>query len=76
MIKTVKEVINELTKYPKGMKVYSNSITQNLFNELVIEHKRTPEEEKTYKMEIERLNREYQERQDRKGEITSFANRW
>lgn len=76
MIKTVEELIIELSKYPKDMRVHSNHIVQNLLGELVIEHKITPEEEKTHEMEIERLNREYQERMDRRGEITSFANRW
>lgn len=76
MIKTVEDLINELAKYPKDMKVYSNNITQNLLGELVIEHKRTLEEEEYYKKETERFNREYQERMDRRGEITSFANRW
>lgn len=76
MIQTVEELINELTKYPKNMKVYSNNITQNLLGELVIEHKRTPKEEEYYERQTERYNKEYQERMDRRGEITSFANRW
>lgn len=76
MIQTVEGLINELTKYPRDMKVYSNNITQNLLGELVIEHKRTPEEEEAHERETERFNREYQERMDRRGEITSFANRW
>ena len=58
------------------MKVYSNLITQNLKGELVMEHQRTPEEEKKHQKEMEDLERNYQERMNRSGEITSFANRW
>lgn len=76
MIKTVGELISALAKYPKDMRVHSNHITQNFLGELVIEHKRTPEEEEFYERQTERFNREYQERMDRRGEITSFANRW
>ena len=76
MIKTVEELISALAKYPKNMKVYSNLITQNLKGELVMEHQRTPEEEKKHQKEMEDLERNYQERMNRSGEITSFANRW
>ena len=55
MITTVEELISALAKYPKNMKVYSNLITQNLKGELVMEHQRTPEEEKK-KSVIEELN--------------------
>lgn len=76
MITTVEELISALAKYPKNMKVYSNLITQNLKGELVMEHQRTPEEEKKHQKEMEDLERNYQERMNRSGEITSFANRW
>lgn len=75
MITTVEELISVLSKYPKNKKVYSNFITQNLKGELVIEHQRTPEEEK-HKKEMEDFDRNYQERMNESGEITSFANRW
>lgn len=52
MITTVEELISALAEYPKNMKVYSNLITQNLKGELVIEHQRTPEEEKKHQKEI------------------------
>ena len=74
MITTVEELISALAKYPKNMKVYSNVITQNLKGELVIEHQRTPEEEKKHKKAIEDLERNYQEELDRSG--ASFASRW
>ena len=76
MITTIEELISALAKYPKNMKVYSNLITQNLKGELVMEHQRTPEEEKKHQKEMEDLERNYQERMNRSGEITSFANRW
>lgn len=43
---------------------------------MIIGLKRTLEEEKAHKKEMEELDRRYQERMDRRGEITSFANRW
>ena len=76
MITTVEELISALAKYPKNKKVYSNLITQNLKGELVMEHQRTPEEEKKHKKEMEDFDRNYQERMNRSGEITSFASRW
>lgn len=76
MITTVEELISALAKYPKNTMVYSNYITQNPKGELVIEHQRTLEEEEVHKKEMEELDREHQERMDRRGEITSFANRW
>ena len=76
MITTVEELISTLAKYPKNMKVYSNLITQNLKGELVIEHQRTPEEEEKHRKEMEDFDRSYEERMNRSGEITSFANRW
>lgn len=76
MITTVEELISALAEYPKNMKVYSNLITQNLKGELVIEHQRTPEEEKKHQKETEDFYKRYKEEMDRSGEITSFANRW
>lgn len=76
MITTVEELISALAKYPKNMKVYSNLITQDLKGELVMEHQRTPEEEKKHQKEMEDFDKRYKEEMDRSGEITSFANRW
>lgn len=76
MITTVEELISALARYPKNKRVYSNLITQNLKGELVIEHQRTPEEEEKHRKEIEDFDRSYEERMNRSGEITSFANRW
>lgn len=75
MITTVEELISALARYPKNKRVYSNLITQNLKGELVIEHQRTPEEEK-HRKEMEDFDRSYEEKMNRSGEITSFANRW
>ena len=71
-MKTVKEIIKSLSKLPQDMEVYSDSIYTNLKGQLVFKHENTKEE----KEHLEKLNREYQERMDRRGEITSFANRW
>lgn len=76
MITTVEELISALARYPKNKRVYSNLITQNLKGELVIEHQRTPEEEEKHRKEMEDFDRSYEERMNRSGEITSFANRW
>ena len=69
---TVKELIEKLSTYPEDMVVYSNEICKNFKGELVLQHKNTKEEDKF----LEQLRRESQERLDRSGEITSFANRW
>ena len=76
MITTVEELISALAKYPKNMKVYSNHIVRNFRGELVIEHQRTLEEEEKHRKEMEDFDRSYEERMNRSGEITSFANRW
>ena len=76
MITTVEELISALAKYPKNMKVYSNLITRNFKGELVIDHQRTPEEEReAEKRREEFYSGRYQEEMDREGE-TSFASRW
>lgn len=69
---TVKELIVALSRYPEDTVVYSNEIRKNLKGELVLQHKNTKEEDEY----LEELKRESQERLDRSGEITSFANRW
>lgn len=76
MITTVDELIKELSKYPKDVKVYTNHIVKNFQGELSIVHKETPEEKAIRDREKERWNREHEERMERRGEITSFANRW
>lgn len=72
MMTTVEELISALAKYPKNMKVYSNLITQNLKGELVMEHQRTPEEEKKHQKEMEDFDKRYKEEMDRSGEIKMF----
>lgn len=76
MITTVEELINELSKYPKDTKVISNAIRENFCGELIIFHEDTPEEKEMREKAQEKWNWDYQERMDRRGEITSFANRW
>ena len=66
MITTVEELISALAEYPKNIKVYSNLITQNLKGELVIEHQRTPEEEKKHQKEMEDFDKRYKEEMDRR----------
>jgi len=71
-MKTVKEVIFELSKLPQDMEVYSDSLYTNLKGQLVFIHENTKEE----KERLKKWDKEYQERMDKRGEITSFANRW
>lgn len=76
MIETVGDLISALAKYPKNMKVYSNHITKNLAGQIVIDHENSPEEEAMERRLEEYRKREDAERERRRGEITSFANRW
>lgn len=76
MINTVEELISALSKYPRDMKVYSNHITKNLAGQIIIDHENSPEEEANERMLEEYRRREDRERERRRGEITSFANRW
>lgn len=76
MINTVGELISALSKYPKDMKVYSNHITRNLAGQIIIDHENSPEEEEMERRLEEYRRREDRERERRRGEITSFANRW
>ena len=74
---TVQELIIELLKYPRDMEITRvNSIFENAGGKLTLTHKDTPEEIELLIRGEEEWNRRHQERMDRRGEITSFANRW
>ena len=78
---TVQELIIELSKYPRDMKITRvNSVFENADGELTLTHKDTPEEiELSKKREEEwedEWNRRHKEMLDRRGEITCFADRW
>ena len=74
---TVQELIVELSKYPRDMKITRvNSVFENAGGELTLTHKDTPEEIELSNKREEEWNRRHQDRMDSRGEITSFANRW
>ena len=63
---TVQELINELSKYPKDKKVYTdwglaNYIGENFSGDILLKHKDTDEE----KERIERLKRQWEEEKER-----------
>lgn len=68
---TVQELIIKLSKYPRDMEISRvNSVFENMDGKLTLTH-----------MELSKRRREkgyekHQEEMDRRGEITSFANRW
>lgn len=73
----VGELIKELSKYPMDMKISNvNSVSKNMLGCLSLLHKDTPEEAEARIKRQNEWNREHQERMDRAGEVTSFANRW
>lgn len=74
---TVGELIDKLSKYPLDMTVSSvNTVFENMSGEVSLIYRDTPEEaEKREQNRIDALRR-HQEDFDRRGEITSFANRW
>lgn len=74
---TVQELIIELSKYPRDMKITRvNSVFENAGGELTLTHKDTPEEIELSNKREEEWHRRHKEMLDRRGEITSFANRW
>ena len=53
-----------------------NSVFENMDGKLTLTHKDTPEEMELSKRRREKGYEKHQEEMDRRGEITSFANRW
>ena len=73
---TVQELINELSKYPKDKKVYTDKIKENLRGEIVLIHENTYEEKRKQQEEIERRDREWEEEMERGRDMPTFASRW
>lgn len=73
---TVQELINELLKFPKDKKVYTNKIRENLRGEIVLMHEDTHEEKRKLEEEIERMNREWEEEMEHGRDMPTFASRW
>ena len=73
---TVQELINELSKYPKDKKVYTDKIRVNFRNEIVLIHEDTYEEKQKQQEEIERRDREWEEEMERGRDMPTFASRW
>lgn len=78
---TVQELINELSKYPKDKKVYTdwglaNYIGENFSGDVILTHKDTEEEKRKKEEETERFNREWEEETERGRDMPTFASRW
>lgn len=73
---TVQEMINELLKFPKDKKVYTNKIRENLRGEIVLMHEDTCEEKRKREEEIERINRKWEEEMEHDRDMPTFASRW
>lgn len=75
-MKTVQELINELLKYPKDTKVYTDHIYINSSNEIVLNHVSTDEEKRKREEEIERISKKLEEEFERGSDMPTFASRW
>lgn len=74
---TVKELIKKLSQYPEDTKIDNiNLVTKSSVNSVSLYYKESPKEIKNRQRCIEEANRRHQEEFDKRGEITSFANRW
>lgn len=73
---TVQELIDELSKYPKDKKVYTDHIAENLSGEIILTHNYTDEEERKIAEEIERRSREWEDEIERGRDMPTFASRW
>ena len=63
---TVQELINELSKYPKDKKVYTdwglaNYVGENFSGDVLLKHRDTEEEKEQY----EQMKREWEEEKER-----------
>lgn len=63
---TVQELINELSKYPKDKKVYTdwglaNYIGENFSGDVLLKHRETDEEKEQY----EQMKRKWEEEEER-----------
>lgn len=75
-MKTVQELINELSQYPKDTKVYTDHVYINLSNEIVLKHVDTDEEKRKREEEIDRISRKWKEEFERGEDMPTFASRW
>ena len=75
-MKTVQELINELSQYPKDTKVYTDHVYINLSNEIVLKHVTTDEEKRKRDEEIEQISRKWEEEFERSRDMPTFASRW
>lgn len=74
---TTKELISILSKYPADTVLNNiNQVVENAPNNVSLYYKESLQEVEDRKRRIEEANRKHQEEFDRRGEITSFANRW
>ena len=72
IVNTVEELIKVLSKYPKGKKIFTNHISENIGGEIVLMHKPTNEE-------IEHIIRREKEREaeaEQGRDMPTFASRW
>ena len=73
---TVQELINELSRYPKDKKVYTDHIEETLSGKIILTHRYTDEEKRKMEEEIERRGREWEEEMERGRDMPTFASRW
>lgn len=78
---TVQELINELSKYPKDKKVYTdwglaNYIGENFSGDILLKHRDTEEEKRKTEELFEQMNRERCEESERGRDMPTFASRW
>lgn len=72
IVNTVGELIDALSKYPKGTKIYTNQICKNVKGEILLIHKTTDEEIE----HIRRREKEREEEAERGRDMPTFASRW
>lgn len=78
---TVQELINELSKYPKDKKVYTewgllNYIGESFSGDILLKHKDTEEEKRKTEELIEQMDRDWEEEMERGRDMPTFASRW
>lgn len=73
----VKELIEELSKYPMDMEIAQiNSVYESVSGQVVLTHRDTLQDVEKRKRRAEEWDKQHSERMESSGEITSFSNRW
>ena len=72
LVNTVEELIDVLSKYPKGTKIYTNQVCRNIKGEILLIHKATDEEIE----HIKHREKEREEESERGRDMPTFGSRW